>query len=196
MTRQVPTQCVRFRSLGYILLGVDQNLFSPWDHGIHPENTDSSNWAGFVAHFDIPDEQLYLDYLSVSHTPPARKRLQRSLSNTRDQLDATLDEVIGDYSLPSLNGVEATDAGMGYWHYENIQLALNYTGALTLCPEPGQHEQDYLELVFEKGCLITCKTISPPLSDDASRIMTEGFSREFDWNNLDNDPEIDPPQQP
>lgn len=196
MTDQVPTEYVRFRGKRYILLTADKALFSPSDHHIHPEDTDSSNWAGFVAHFDIHDEELYLAYLTVGYTPPNRKRLQRSLAADRNQLDATLGELICDYSLPTLNGVEATDAGMGYWHYEDIQLALDYTGKLTLCSEPGQNEQNCLELAFEKGRLVSCKTVKTPVSDDASSITTEVFSREFDWNNLDNEPDIDPPQQP
>ncbi|KAA1172804.1 hypothetical protein FWJ25_13405 [Marinobacter salinexigens] len=196
MTDQVPTEYVRFRGESYVLLSADKALFSLWDHDIHPEDTDSSNWAGFVAHFDINDERLYLDYLTVGHTPPARKRIHRTWHQERSESDALMDEALGDYTLPPLNGVEATDAGMGYWHYQDINLALDYTGTLTLSPNSGANGQNYLELAFEKGRVVSCKTIAAPVSDDASSITTDGFSPDSDWYNLDNDPDIDPPQQP
>lgn len=200
MTDQVPTQYVRFRGKSYILLTADKTLFSLWDHDIHPEDIDSSNWAGFVAHFDIRDEQLYLDYLTVGHTPPARKRVQRSLSEDRHQLDAALDELIGDYSLPPLNGVEPTDAGMGYWHYENINLALDYRGTMTLGGESSQEQQDHLELVLEQGTVISWQGIPAPEPESFFEVKSEGNGsfKDIDFENLpsmdDLDDDVEPPQ--
>lgn len=165
MTDQVPTEYVRFKEEAYILLKSEQVLFSLWDHDIHPEDIDSSNWAGFVAHFDIHDRQLYLDYLTVGHTPPARKRVRSSHFKELLPQEASLDELIGDYYLPALNNVEATDAGMGYWHYQNINLALDYNGTLTLTTmkataDFNEQEPYYLELAFEQGRLISATTLT------------------------------------
>lgn len=202
MTDQVPTEYVRFRGKSYILLAADKSLFSLWDHDIHPEDTDSSNWAGFVAHFDIHDEQLYLGYLTVGHTPPRRKRIHRTWYQERSELDALMDEALGDYTLPPLNGVEASDAGMGYWHYEDINLALDYTGILTLSPNSGENGQNYLELAFEKGRVVSCKPIAAPVSDETPGMPPESSnfesSRAFDfdnpWNYEGKDSDDEPPQ--
>lgn len=198
MTDQVPTQYVRFRGKSYILLTADKALFSLWDHDIHPEDTDSSNWAGFVAHFDIHDEQLYLDYLTVGHTPPARKRVQRSPSEDRHQLDAALDELIGDYYLPPLNDVAPTDAGMGYWHYENINLALDYTGTMTLGGESSQEQQDHLELVLEQGKVISWQTIPAPEPETLFDVESEGDGsfKDIDFDDLLSEGGLDGDDEP
>lgn len=188
MTDQVPTEYVRFRGKSYILLAADKSLFSLWDHDIHPEDTDSSNWAGFVAHFDIHDEQLYLGYLTVGHTPPRRKRIHRTWYQERSELDALMDEALGDYTLPPLNGIEATDAGMGYWHYQNINLALDYTGTITLGGESPEEQKNHLELVLEQGRVIAWKTVPAPAPDSLFVEETGGFG----LDPLDDDDE--PPQ--
>ncbi|AOY88284.1 hypothetical protein BKP64_08970 [Marinobacter salinus] len=202
MTDQVPTEYVHFEGEGYILLRAERGFFSPWDHDIRPDDADSSNWAGFVAHFVVHDRRLYLDYLTVGHIPATKKR---SPFEGTDQLEPTLDDIIGDYVLPPLNGVEPTNAGMGYWHYQNINLALDYTGAITLGSEPTQKQPDHLELTFEQGHLVSVKTIPAPIPDATPWAETESLlcvtpSEDFDFDNPRSnngkDSDNEPPQQP
>lgn len=203
MTDQVPTEYVRFKGKSYVLLTAEPMLFSLRDHDIHPEDTESSNWAGFVAHFDINDDHLYLDYLSVGHTPAAKKRLQRShFEDLLSPWEAAADNSIGDYVLPPLNDVEPTDAGMGHWHYQNINLALDYSGTMILDSNQSQQQPTHLKLVFEKGHLASVKTI--PVPDTALWGETEGFglvpSEDFNFDNpcSDNgkDSGSEPPKKP
>lgn len=200
MTNQAPTEHVRFKGKSYILLTTDKALFSLWGHGIHPQDKDSSNWAGFVAYFNVQEERLYLDYLTVGYTPPARKRLQRSPIEDRRELDTAVDKLIGDYTLPPLNGVEPTDAGMGYWHYQGINLALDYTGTMTLGGKSSEQQQNHLELVLEQGRVISWKTIPAPEPESLFGEESEGvgFMKNIDFENLpsvdDLDGDDEPPQ--
>lgn len=221
MTDQVPTKYVHYKGKGYILFSLERGLFSPWDHGIHPEDSDSSNGMGFVAHFVVQDERLYLDYLTVSHTPPARKRPSQ-------QPDPLFELIGGEYTLPPLNGVQPTNAGMGYWHYQNIHLALDYTGTMTLGDEPPQgypnpfalpgapahlqtKQPDHLELVFEQGRLVSAKSIPAPIPDDVMGFdgptgqpadvtpledwLTSDFDQLFGGNNANDDSDGTPDKE-
>lgn len=150
-TQETDTVC--YQGQGFSVVQAEPLPFSPWQHGIEPEPICSSNGSGFVAGFAITQQQLYLSYLRVGHTP----RRKASTQNTQDPLSLLL---AGSKPLPLLNQVAAESAGMGYWHYQNLQLALSYTGTLLLQPAASPSSQ-WLELSFKHGQLLATKTIAP-----------------------------------
>ncbi|WP_226661474.1 hypothetical protein [Microbulbifer aggregans] len=147
---------LRYNGEGYDLLAAEPGLFSPWEHDIEPEVVCTSNWAGYVAIFDIRNQRLYLDNLSVGHTP------RRGPPRLQDPDDPLSFLCAGSPPLPLLNGVAAKNAGSSYWEYTDINLALDYTGRLTLSHSTDTHERGYLQLHFQQGQLIRTTVIPKP----------------------------------
>lgn len=158
MTDQVQDS-VRYDGESYSLVNASPDLFSPWRHGIEPEYASTDNQAGYIAYYHIEKNtestHIQLSALMVAYTAPTRRDLALAKD---DPLSAIM---FTKSPLPTLNGVSATKADSGYWFYEAIDLALDYTGTLTLeaSTNPASH---CLALVFEHGKLISTESIPKP----------------------------------
>lgn len=141
---------------GYLVLAAEPGLFSPWDYGIEPESVESSNWSGYEALFSVEAERLYLHSLDVG-------RLHRKPSQRRPDDDDPLAVLaFGEPEpLPPLNGVAAENANSSYWRYDNVGLALDYSGTLVVGNDPSAYELDEpcetRELTFVNGKLISTR---------------------------------------
>lgn len=165
---------------GYAIMCAEPGIFSPWDHGIEPEDICTSNWAGYVCLFEVRNDHLYLNYLTVAHTPRRGPPPKEDPDNPLSML------VAGSPPLPLLNGVKAQKGSMGYWDYLDVDLKLDYTGTITVAngDEPPQTSYEpewsfetvvnqdppqtaqYLALTFEHGKLMTAIPVDPPPSED------------------------------
>jgi len=134
---------------GYYILNATPGLFSPWDHGIEPEEVSTNNYSGYIALFDIREGYIYLHHLSVGHTPARRKP-------PTTNIDDIFDIPMGSAPLPELNGVKASRATGGYFDYESVNLPLDYTGTLTLAETElvSEQERSVTIMSFKNGRLV------------------------------------------
>ena len=143
---------------GYNILDATPGLFSPWEHGIEPEEVSTNNYCGYIALFEIREGHIYLHHLSVGHTPARGKP-------PAPNSDELLDIPMGSAPLPELNGVRPSPASAGYFAYDNVNLPLDYTGTLTLSEAgPAGQQQGRLTIIsFQSGRLldIEISTCSP-----------------------------------
>ncbi|WP_029652638.1 hypothetical protein [Marinobacter daepoensis] len=156
MTAQV-LDGLRVDGIGYCLVQAEPGPFSPWDYGIEPNSICSSNWAGYVAGFEVLGRRLYLASLSVGWAPPRRITGRDPAGDDPLGLLA----VGGPQELPALNGVMPESSTGSYMAYSNVQLPLDYTGRLIGCmgdvaaPKP----DDCRVFVFEAGILVDTQVV-------------------------------------
>lgn len=144
MTDQICNQSLFFDGNAYELLESRPGVFSPWDYGIEPEAVESSNWSGFQVFFSVQNGQLLLDCLVVGYIPP------KPVITQPDPI-AELDRLLGPKQpLPALNSVQPVKMSGCYWSYDNVNLALDYTGALVV-----GDDNRLLELTFKEGQLLS-----------------------------------------
>ncbi|SDW30967.1 DUF6231 family protein [Marinobacter mobilis] len=161
MTDQICNQSLSFDGNAHNLLASQPGLFSPWDYGIEPEAVESSNWSGYQAFYTIENGQLLLECLVVGYIMPKPAITQP------DHL-AELDRLIGPKQpLPALNNVEPEKMSGCYWQYNNVNLALDYTGTLTIGDDHVRRE-----LTFKEGKLLDtgiekARALNPEVSGDA-----------------------------
>ncbi|WP_417531600.1 hypothetical protein [Marinobacter lipolyticus] len=152
---------LRYKESGYDLLSANPGLFSPWDHGIEPQDVSSSNWSGYLAGFEVVSHRLYLVSLYVGYSPKPRGWTSEMKEN--DPL-ADLWGFGSVAPLPPLNGATAEDVGGGYWLYRDIGLALDYTGKLVLGEVhqklDGTEDVVGLELEFRSGVVTNEQRLS------------------------------------
>ena len=110
MTAQIG-DVYRYKNVKYECLDLSNGrLFSPWDYGFHPLFIDTACWAGYWCEFEITD----VVKLQTLH----------------------IHDKNGSY--PPLNGVSVLPPGVTvfpnetYVDYENIGLAIDYTGKILL----------------------------------------------------------------
>lgn len=158
MTDQV-LDGLRVDGIGYRLIQAEPGAFSPWDYGIEPRSICSSNWAGYIAGFEVLDKQLYLSSLSVGWAPPR----QNTGRDPAEDDPLGLLAMCGPKELPALNGVTPEPISGSYMAYSGVELPLDYTGCLVGCagnvdePEPGACRR----FVFETGILVDIQAVQP-----------------------------------
>lgn len=162
MTDQV-LDSILYQGKGYSLLNAEPAIFSPWDYGIKPESISSSNAAGYIACYKVTGKQLQLDTLRVAYPTSIRRKVADKAE------DAWANLLAKKAPLPLLNAIAANRIGSGYWQYDAIGLALNYSGTLFLEnsteSEPisialASGETVYLQLIFDQGQLHSATQIS------------------------------------
>ncbi|SFM34613.1 DUF6231 family protein [Marinobacter zhejiangensis] len=151
MTDQICNRHLSFEGTAYELLESHPGVFSPWDYGIEPEDVETSNGSGYELYLKVEDKRLFVDCLVVGYIPPKPARLR---ADSTDPLDQLLGEKA---PLPLLNGVRPEKLNASYWHYSDVNLALDYTG--TLVAGTGK---DVLELTFKAGQLVATQARAVP----------------------------------
>lgn len=123
-------------------------LFDPTEHDLHPVAVSTANWAGHICTYQVTDDRLYLESVTMGLGHDERLAIQRG-------------EGI------ELFGVAPVLAEGGYqaW-YEGLHHALPYSGVLTLAidfiPElyvhmgfhPPWKFRTVIDLMFKAGRLI------------------------------------------
>lgn len=114
------------------------SLFDPAAYGLHPTPRSTACRKGFVLHFQVTDNRLYLEKLEV---------------------------YCGDSHYPSINGVTAREGERsGFYTYDDLNLPLEYTGTIVLGAQmsplyfrsafPGPHSYEHTyDLRFTDGTL-------------------------------------------
>lgn len=121
-------------------------LFDPEKFGLKPEAPHTACWKGFLIHFSVKSNQLYIEKLEV---------------NCQDGV------------YPLINGVEAVDKSKGgdFHVYNKLKMPVAYTGTIIIGKHlnkrflgrafTGSHSYDETyELEFEQGILINSKETS------------------------------------
>lgn len=130
---------IKFRGRWYRL--IDGNAFSPSAYGIGPYNADSYTPLGYCVSFDLVDKHLHLLSLYTNHDADDFLLLQQAQaehapdSQSSPERDDPLDGLLRPSQRtppPALNGVQASPMSDRFWFYAEVNLPLNYSGALII----------------------------------------------------------------
>lgn len=128
----------------YVFLGADDvySLFDPNKYDLEPTEPDTSCYKGFIAHFLVKNNQIYISKLEV---------------------------YCEDGHYPIINNVKPHKKMFdSFWVYKNLNLKLNYTGTIIIGTElseayigraftgPHSYKQTY-DLDFVDGLLVSSK---------------------------------------
>ena len=150
MTAQAHDQ-VSWRGSDYLLVGLlGDTLFEPLDHGLVTRPTTTANWRGWIGHYAVRDDRLFLARLS--------------------DVGLALDPGA---AAPLLNGVEPTSEGEWGPHcYENLDWPIEFTGRMIIARgfiqslyrhmgfHPAWKFEESWELTFENGGLTGADDLS------------------------------------
>ena len=170
MTAQIDDRVFHSR-LEYSLVGVSGlGLFDPKEHlSFEPAAVCTACWRGYVAHYKVADERLYLDKLEVGL--PIKSRAGKG---------------------PELFGKESSGVSkfMSLHQFENLSFLMPFSGGLLLgngflrelYVYMGLHHawkyKKVVELMFEDGVLVESSDHSERMAEIRERMLIDGeFNR-------------------
>lgn len=159
---------IKFREEQYWL--IREVPFSPYDYGIGAYEESTDNGFGYDAVFAIRDDRLYLDALITTHDENHIALLNRASQQSVDEFENKAFDIDSMFAPapgvkksdppPALNGVDPKKSYGSQWSYNDLNMLLDYNGALVLSScrhevsefydESGQVASAWL-LEFKKG---------------------------------------------
>jgi hypothetical protein len=119
VTAQIP-DTVTFNGERFAVTAVEgTGLFDPARVGMHPEAISTACYRGYVCDYEVVDARLVLRHLEVG---------------------------IGD-DPPEIRGVSPSRKELGAWHYDGLNLTLDFTGRI-LIGKGDPSERPYLHMGF------------------------------------------------
>jgi hypothetical protein len=143
--------------------------FDPVKYGYKPVMASTACWRGYLCEYKIENQQLYLDKLHINH-----QESDTPFSQAKPP--------------PKLNGSDASIAKrshIGRWLFENVGLAIDYTGGLVVAQgfirdlyvhmgfHPAWKYEEVYELIFEKGKFKEGIDLSSKMTDIRQKIESE-----------------------
>jgi hypothetical protein len=168
MTAQFPTTCV-YQGKGFVIGAQEHPLFEPGAYGLFPIPSCSACWSGYLGHYSIREDALFLDNLEINLTSGSRGEVSPPMP---PEINGRIPE----------DGRQATGQLGVFSHvYSQLDLPIPYTGKLTLCDDfireyyvhMGWQSvwafKNVIELTLENGKVVRAEDKSGEAADTRSK---------------------------